>query len=326
LTSVRDGKKIFWQNSYIGKLLRNEVYLGHQIQGKYERRSKKEYTEKSRSEWVVHENAHPAIIDQSQFDTVQRLMDEAGARYKKLGNKLDENILVGKIFCSRCGKALKRQYKHKTKKREIIETLFSYLCRDCNTELRYTMELEAVLQLPLEKLEGVITVVLQKYMDACLNIDTLIDDVIKSPFINKKRHSFAVELNKLQRDSKKADDMLAAAYTHHLARLLDSNEFNLARVKFEREKQIAEIGAERVVRELEKYDVEKNRHNAFLTNFKRFKGFEGLNKSIINTLIQRIDITPLTNEISITLNFMDELEQLNKIIEESEVLSDVLKQ
>ena len=160
-------------------------------------------------------------------------------------------------------------------------------------------------------------------MDACITLDALIEDVSNSAAIISKRHNLTVELKKYQRDSKKIDDMLAAAYTHHLAGLLDSKEFGLAREKFERDKQTAEAGAERVSRELAGYDLEKAQHNAFLTNFRQFKGFTGIDKAIVNSLIKRIDIAPLTKEITVTLSFMDELEKLNKLVEESEVLNDV---
>jgi len=42
----------------------------------------------------------------------------------------------------------------------------------------------------------------------------------------------------------------------------------------------------------------------------------------VNALIHRIEVVPLTNEISIALNFTDELKQLNTLIEESGVAAD----
>jgi len=320
LKSERDAKKTLWQNSYLGILLRNEVYVGNQIQGKYERNGKGA-TEKPKSEWIIHEGAHPAIVDRTQFDTVQKLIDEAGVKYKKLGNKLDENILVGKMFCSRCGKSLKRQYKRSRKNNTAVK--YRYHCRDCGAEFRHSMGMEKMPHFPLEDIEEVITATLKSYMDACLALDTLIDNVANADAITRKRHNLTTELNKFQRNSKKADDMLAAAYTHHLSGLFDGKEFGLARERFERDKQAAEVGAERVMQELAGYDLEKARHNAFLTNFRHFNGFTKLDKTLINALVKRIDISPLTKEISVMLNFMDELEKLNKLVEESEVLSDV---
>jgi hypothetical protein len=117
--------------------------------------------------------------------------------------------------------------------------------------------------------------------------------------------------------------MLASAYTHHLAGILDRNEFDMARSKFERDKRAAELSAERINVELTSYDLENQRQNAFLKNFRNFKGFAKLDKTMITTLIHRIEVSPLSNEISIMFNFMDELGKLNKLIEESGVLCDV---
>jgi DNA invertase Pin-like site-specific DNA recombinase len=322
LRSERDSKKILWQNSYIGQLLRNEVYTGRQIQSKYNRNGKR-FTEKPRGEWIIHEDAHPAIIDKEQFDAVQVLLGEAGEKFKKLGNKLDDNIFVGKMFCARCGKALKRQHKSSKNKKTAKPNKYSYICRDCATEFRHTMGLDKIPHFPLEKVEEVITATIQRYMDAFVNIDALLEDIANSAAINRKQQNLTAELSKYRRESKKAEDMLSSAYTHHLAGLLDSREFELARVKFEREKQTAEAGADRVTQELAGYDVENARQNAFLENFRRFRGFSELNRAAIDILILRITIEPLTNIIDITLNFMEDFEKLNKLVEESGVISDV---
>ena len=318
ITHKRYAKKSLWQNGCIGLLLRNEVYIGNQVHGRCTRDGKNT-TVKPRDEWIIHENTHPAIVDKALFDRVQVLLNESGEKSKKLGDKLDENILVGKIFCSRCGKSLKRHYNRKIN--NVVS--YYYFCRDCSTELRYMMGLEKISRSPLDKIKKVITYTIQKRMDACVRIDALIEKAINSSVIVHKRNNLTTELNKLQRSSKKAEDMLATAYTHHLAGLLDSYEFNLAREKFERDKQAAESGTERVRQELTKYDLEETQRSAFIMNFRRFNGFTELDKTLIETLIHRIEIEPLSGAIDITLNFMDELEKLNKLVEESEVLFDV---
>jgi len=317
LPGEKNAKKALWQNSYIGHLLRNEVYLGNQIQGKYKRREN-QVSEKPREEWIVHENTHPAIINKEQFDTVQKLLAEAGEKYKRHGNKLDENIFVGRVFCSRCGKALKRQYS-----RTKIKTHYYYNCPACNYEIRQSKRIEKLPRLSLKQLEDITSTILQKEVDACIDIVKLIKEISASSTVINKRNILTAKLNRCQQDSKKADDMLATAYTHHLAGLLDSKEFELARKKFERDKSVAEVNAEQVANELNKCDTVKAQQSAYLTSFQGFKGFVKLDKDIINALIHRIDISPLTNEISIVLNFMNELEELNSLIEESEVLTDV---
>jgi DNA invertase Pin-like site-specific DNA recombinase len=320
LKSEINSKKTMWQNNYIGTLLRNEVYIGSQIQGKYDNRGQKPAVIKPRSVWFIYENAHDAIVSKTQFDNVQSLLAKSGEKYKKLGNKLEENILLGKIFCARCGKSLRRLnwLNKKTK-----QAKFRYVCRDCATEFRITTDIGKVPHLAYEKLEEVIISSLQRQFEICIDIDTLIEDVTKSSAITEKCRSLKADTVKCRLDSKKADDMLAAAYKHHLAGVLDGKEFELARNEFEKDKKAAEAKAERAEAALVGYDLDKQRQNAFLTNFRSYKDFIKLDKEIVNALIHRIEVVPITNEISIVLNFADELKQLNSLIEESGVLADV---
>ena len=185
------------------------------------------------------------------------------------------------------------------------------------------MGLETAPRLPSAKLEPVVFDTLQKQIDTCIEIDALIDDVVKSEIITSKCRKRRDELTKHQRDCKKADDMLASAYTHHLAGLIDSKEFGLVRAKFERDKQSSELRVARIQTELANFDLKKQRDNEFTANIHNLKGFTKLDKALISTLITRIEVTPLTNEIDIVLNYMDEIAELNSLIEESGVFADV---
>ena len=319
LTNDKDSKTILWTGGTIGNIARNEAYIGTLVQSKRERRGR-DVRYKSPSEWIIHENAHPSIIDKAQFDIVQKLLDEAAEiRKKKRTDELDENIYRGKLFCSRCGKAVARQFSHT---REAGHR-YRVLCRVCGHDIRQSLGLKKLPVFWLDKLEEIIVVVLQKQIDACLEIGELITAASNSKAIINKRHSLESELSRLNRESKKADEMLAIAYTHHLAGILDSYEFDLAREKFEQDKKAAEAKTLQASQEAAGYDIEKAKQNAFLTNFRRYNGFTKLDKGIVNALIHRIEISPQSNDVHIILNFMDEFEELNKLVEESGVLTDV---
>ena len=319
LTNEKDAKTILWNGGTIGNIARNEAYIGTLVQRKRERHGRN-VRYRSPSEWIVHENAHPAIINKVQFDTVQGLLNEAAIiRKKKRTDELDENIYRGKLFCSRCGKAVARQFSHT---REAGQR-FRVLCRVCCHDIRQSFGLKKLPVFWLDKLEEIVIAVLQKQIDACLVIDEIITAASNSMAIISKRQSLESELSRLNRESKKADEMLATAYTHHLAGILDSYEFDLAREKFEKDKKAAEAKTLQVSQEAAGYDIEKAKHNAFLTNFRQFNGFTKLDKGIVGALIRRIEISPQSNDVHIVLNFMDEFEELNKLIEESGVLADV---
>jgi len=59
--------------------------------------------------------------------------------------------------------------------------------------------------------------------------------------------------------------------------------------------------------------------NQWLNKYRAFRNFETPSKELIQTLINRIYLTPLTNEVSIELNFMDCLRELRQLLQESGV-------
>lgn len=318
LKSEKDAERIIWTGGSIGNIARNVAYIGNLVQSKRERRGR-DVRHKSPSEWIIHENAHPAIIDKDQFDIVQKLLDEsAEIRKKKRADSLDENIYLGKLFCSRCSRAVSRQYSHT---REAGQR-FRVLCRTCGHDLRQSLGLKKLPVFWLDKMEEIVIAVLQKQVDACVEISELITAASNSKAIINKQHNLKTEMSRLQQESKRADEMLATAYTHHLAGILDSRDFDIAREKFERDKNTAESKAALLTKEAAMYDIDKARQNAFLKNFQRFNGFTSLDKDIVNILIKRIEITPQSNDVHIVLNFMDEFEELDKLLVESGVLAD----
>lgn len=101
-----------WQGNTVGKILKNEFYLGTLVQGKTRTidATVKENIKINPNEWYRHENNHEAIIEKEIFYKVNRKIEERGmkARRSQLHNKsntrnsnkaLFSNLLV----CGHCG-------------------------------------------------------------------------------------------------------------------------------------------------------------------------------------------------------------------------------
>lgn len=99
-----------WEHSIVGRILRNEVYIGNiiwgkvkhtKIDGKYEKRLL------PRESWQITKNAHTAIISQDLFYKVnaesKRRWTIPVTKDKKLTNPL-----AGLIICSNCEKSMVR--------------------------------------------------------------------------------------------------------------------------------------------------------------------------------------------------------------------------
>ncbi len=100
-----------WQTRTIQQILSQEMYTGKLVQGKTDTISRKA-RKLDKSQWIVVENTHEAIISQELFDAAQNRMKALKEKQdSKVINSYTENIWKGKIFCGNCGRALHRQRK-----------------------------------------------------------------------------------------------------------------------------------------------------------------------------------------------------------------------
>lgn len=117
-----------WSNSVIMRLMRNEVYLGHMIQGKRGNLSfkNKKLVDKPEDEWVRVENTHEAIIDPQTWEQVHAL--NAKKHRPRTTVEGARNIFAGLLRCADCGYPMRfqsRKYKHKDGSED---TSYSFLC------------------------------------------------------------------------------------------------------------------------------------------------------------------------------------------------------
>ncbi len=89
-----------WQTGTVSKLLRNEVYLGHTLQGKTHKPSfKSKHIENiPKDEWIRVENTHEALIESDTWDIVRKKMQSR----TKVREKGFANLFSGVAKCSDC--------------------------------------------------------------------------------------------------------------------------------------------------------------------------------------------------------------------------------
>ncbi len=107
-----------WKAANISKMLRNEVYLGHTMQGKrYKPGFKSEVCcMRAREDWRVVRDTHEALVDEETWQTVRRRM--RGRTEKRERGFV--NLFSGLAFCADCGKAMSTVG---TRRREDIANL-----------------------------------------------------------------------------------------------------------------------------------------------------------------------------------------------------------
>ncbi|MCI8276275.1 MAG: recombinase family protein [Lachnospiraceae bacterium] len=100
--------KAKWSSVAVKRILTNEVYLGHLVQGKTEKVNYKlkKSVEKPAAAWTKVENTHEAVISEDCFEIVQNLLQVDG---RSCSDQQENNFFAGLLFCGDCKEQMVRR-------------------------------------------------------------------------------------------------------------------------------------------------------------------------------------------------------------------------
>ena len=107
-TVRQNGKLVFIDESFVGHVIRNELYTGTMVYGK-RKNSKDPNTGKvltrmrDKSEWYRSEGLHEPIISKELFEKAQKIRERNTHNQPKLYNPEHAAIFSGLLFCPVCG-------------------------------------------------------------------------------------------------------------------------------------------------------------------------------------------------------------------------------
>ena len=134
LSKQKKYRDAIWAAWNIKEILRDEVYLGHLVQGKRTNVSYKQSRKERNApedEWRIFRNAHEPLIDEDTFAAAQRITAENRQVYEESLGKADDlktpSLFRGLVFCGDCGKALVRRHIYNRRQDGRIY-YYNYLC------------------------------------------------------------------------------------------------------------------------------------------------------------------------------------------------------
>lgn len=105
-----------WSNVSVYRILESETYLGKIVSNKQKgdghvlkKDSADEFKRLPKSEWVIVENCHEALIEQEDFDRIQYLIDSR--RLLPTSARSSKGEFTGILRCGVCGHTLATQYR-----------------------------------------------------------------------------------------------------------------------------------------------------------------------------------------------------------------------
>ena len=255
--------------------MKNQSYTGDLIQGKRKRVSHRFHTsiDVKEEEWIVYEEHHEALIDKKTFNYVQEIVYKNDTRVK-LNNEYD--IFAGYLICHDCGNSFVKKMnskkgnyycssyyrkgectKHKINKEELEEVVLKLI----NSQIKLLMDIDEKI---IETLKN----------DNDINYDY---EIVKSNIRNIT--SKLINYNKLIND---INEDYESDFISKEELLEYKAEYNLEINKLKREKKKNE-------KELENINLDSNK-NEWIEKFKKHKDLSKLTKTIIDELIEKVEI------------------------------------
>lgn len=301
---VIPGKKInvsFWKDSTVKRILTNEIYTGCLVQGKRRKLSYKckKIIETDEADWIKVENTHEAIISQSMFDEVQRLIRQ---NYRSHSLPTFRNVFAGKLFCGQCGSAM-----------SVINSSQNVKLRYFVCKVAYKKKgLCEAKRMRFEKIEKIVLAVLNNYLRLCSDIVAL-----KKKLSDKKKkeeEKFRKRNVKRQAEQQKLQIEKTELYAKYKERQLSLEEYLGEKERIEVMLQSLAVPNNH----LDNDDLPEctQSKDSLLSDFVSNKYFNKVTKDLLDAFVDRIDVYA-TDRIEITLKFVDEIGETLKYISES---------
>lgn len=300
-----------WSVDRIKKILANEVYLGHMVQGRKHSgllESRKQYM-LPQSEWIVIHNTHEPIIDKPTFDAVQEMNEKAHSDYQSRLGRHDalgksDNILRKLVFCADCGRPLVR-YKQAPHGKHVY---YTYICpthadNPATCPKKYLHEVHLL---------DTLWAVIQHEIVLAGDMKKLADEYNRSPATVRQQDATERQIAAAKQTLVRRKSLYDGLYQNYIDHLMDEREYMELKHQYRAEIEQAQAQLAKLERQKDQQKCQTI-DNPWLKLFGSFANETKLTDELAHALIERIEVDA-ENHIEITLRYRDEYRTLAQML------------
>ena len=290
-----EGKHIHWGKGVVYAILKNRVYCGDMVQGKFQTNS---YVQKAlpKSDWIIVEDTHEGIVSRELYGMVQaRWSDSQNSKR----TPSSENIFLRKVFCGHCGYSLKRR---KSGNKEANYHLA------CSTRQVYSIE-DCV---PVSISESDLKEALLELLGKQAVIIGIEDIGINQTRYSEQQSTYKAALRELQSEIGKNSHFLKSLYESLMTQDITQDEYRELKTGYE--SKIADLTAkEKDLRNImvEQLEQESATANA-ATHILGIRHIDDLTAERLDRLVERILVFE-DRHIEVYFKFADGLVSSNSV-------------
>lgn len=268
-------KKTLWCAVTVTNILKNRMYCGDMVQGRYRVISYKVHVQETvpEDEWYIVENTHEAIVDRRNFEKVQRLLmrDTRTAPEKK-----QVYLFSGFLRCADCGKAMSRS--------KAGGTVY-YYCRTYKDQSKKACTKHTVKH---SQLEAAVLWAIQQQVYLGVDYDQAMELVQRTPLTGNRPKRRADAMEQKERELARITRYKQAIYQDWKDGEITHADY--CHMKADYEQQAGELN--RVMEIIRAGQAEQggDSEHSFLAEFRQYRNIRKLSRDILIELVDHIDV------------------------------------
>ena len=299
--SVDPAKRPLWCAMTVTNILKNRMYCGDMVQGRYRVKSYKVHVQEvvPEDEWYIVENTHEAIIEREIFEAVQRLLlrDTRTAPQKK-----QVYLFSGFLRCADCGKAMSRS--------KVGETVY-YYCRTYKNQSKNACTKHTIKH---DRLEAAVLYAIQQQVYLAVDYTKTIERINRAPLVKSQSKKLTDTIEQKERELSKIARYKQAIYQDWKDGEITHSDYRHMKEDYEEQAEALNEVIEKLRAEQAELENGVDTENPFLKAFRQYGNIETLTRDVLIELVDHIKIYEGGN-ISIVFRFADELRRIQEFIE-----------
>lgn len=299
--SIDPAKRPLWGAVTITTILKNRMYCGDMVQGRYRVKSYKIHVQEvvPEDEWYIVENTHEAIIDRDIFVKVQRLLlrDTRTAPQKK-----QIYLFSGFLRCADCGKAMTRS--------KVGGTVY-YYCRTYKDQSKNACTKHTIKH---NRLEAAVLYAVQQQVYLAVDYTKTIERINRAPLVKSQSKKLADAIEQKEREFAKIARYKQAIYQDWKDGEISHSDYRHMKEDYEEQAEALNEVIDKLRAEQAELENGIDTENPFLKAFRQYGNIEKLTRDVLIELVDHIKVYEGGN-ISIVFRFADELRRIQEFIE-----------
>lgn len=296
-------KRGAWALTTVNSILKDEVYIGNLVQGKYKSVSyrTKKLAPADESEWTVAEGTHEAIIPDEIFTIVH---DRFARHTRTAPNRQTSYLLSGFVTCAHCGGRMNRNVSRGVARFRCVTRIYSPEKCQCPSIREASLE-TAVLQ----AIQGQ----LQELVDA----KAVINAAGKKRRGDGSANEYLLAIRRAEQEKTRLEEAKFRLYDNLEKGVIDRDEYTRFKAKYNDGIAEQEIQIEGLRAGMANLEEARRRDDEFVSCFEECGSINAIDREVLERLLDHISVED-GSHVHIYFKFSAKREKLLSYAESAE--------